>query len=144
MANSADPDKLASSLIWIYTVCKSRTYPGSAGLRLTVYTEKYIKFPGCFHILYNNNGMGCIKRKKCLRTCTKCTDSDSFPACAKSHSGICSQFIHSSFQWICKQRGKTLIRQRGCTGWSGPSLSAYVWRQVFRWLGPYDLDPGNW
>ena len=33
MANSADPDHLASSsqLIWIYTVCKGSTYPGSAG-----------------------------------------------------------------------------------------------------------------
>ena len=37
MANSADPDQLASSarsrsqLIWIYTVCKGREYPGSAG-----------------------------------------------------------------------------------------------------------------
>ena len=30
MANSADPDQLAS-LIWIYTVCKGRVYPGSAG-----------------------------------------------------------------------------------------------------------------
>ena len=33
MANSADPDQLASSegLIWIYTVCKGRVYLGSAG-----------------------------------------------------------------------------------------------------------------
>ena len=31
MANSADPDQLASSLIWIYNVCKCRVYPGSAG-----------------------------------------------------------------------------------------------------------------
>ena len=34
MANSADPDQLASSasqLIWIYTVCKGMVYPGSAG-----------------------------------------------------------------------------------------------------------------
>ena len=34
MANSADPDQLVSSesqLIWIYTVCKSRVYPGAAG-----------------------------------------------------------------------------------------------------------------
>ena len=33
MANSADLDQLASSsqLIWIYTVCKGRTYPGTAG-----------------------------------------------------------------------------------------------------------------
>ena len=36
MANSADPDQLASDqlLIWIYTVCKGRVYPGSAGLGL--------------------------------------------------------------------------------------------------------------
>ena len=32
MTISADPDQLASSnLIWIYTVCKGRVYPGSAG-----------------------------------------------------------------------------------------------------------------
>ena len=33
MANSADPDQLASEeqLIWIYTVCTGRVYPGSAG-----------------------------------------------------------------------------------------------------------------
>ena len=33
---SADPDQMASrsQLIWIYTVCKGRVYPGSAGLGL--------------------------------------------------------------------------------------------------------------
>ena len=53
MTNSEDPDQLASKLIWIYTVCKGRTYPGSAGLQLVtnhadpdqfqliwIYTEK--------------------------------------------------------------------------------------------------------
>ena len=35
MANSADPDQFRSQLIRIYTVCKGRTYPGSAGLGLT-------------------------------------------------------------------------------------------------------------
>ena len=34
MANSADPDQLASSLIWIDTICKGRVYPGSAGQEL--------------------------------------------------------------------------------------------------------------
>ena len=34
MANSADADQLASS-IWTYTVCKHRTYPGSAELGST-------------------------------------------------------------------------------------------------------------
>ena len=50
MANSADPDQLASSeaqLIWIYTVCKGRVYPGSAGRGLNlkktliIYNEAY-------------------------------------------------------------------------------------------------------
>ena len=40
MANSADLDQLASSeaVIWIYTVCKGRTYPGSArqGLKWSI------------------------------------------------------------------------------------------------------------
>ena len=37
MANSADPDQLASSsqLIWIYTACQGRVYPGSAGQGLS-------------------------------------------------------------------------------------------------------------
>ena len=49
MANSADPDQLASSrsqLIWIYTVCKDRVYPGSEGqgLRSTLYALHSLKF----------------------------------------------------------------------------------------------------
>ena len=38
MINSADPDQVASEsqLIWIYTVCKGRAYPGSAGQVLTL------------------------------------------------------------------------------------------------------------
>ena len=38
MTYSADPDQLASSeLIWIYTVCKGRVYPGSAGCKLRIH-----------------------------------------------------------------------------------------------------------
>ena len=36
MTNSTDPDQLASSLIWICTVCKGRVYPGSAGQGLII------------------------------------------------------------------------------------------------------------
>ena len=43
MANSADPDQLASSLIWIYTVCKGRVYPGSAGQGLTSHNQNGVK-----------------------------------------------------------------------------------------------------
>ena len=32
--------------------------------------------------------------KRCLRTCAKCNDPDSFCACAKSHPDICSPLIH--------------------------------------------------
>ena len=42
MANSADSDQLASELIWIYTVCKGRVYPGSAGLGLNIMWLKII------------------------------------------------------------------------------------------------------
>ena len=38
MANSADPDQLASSeakMIWIYTVCKGKVYPGISGFSRT-------------------------------------------------------------------------------------------------------------
>ena len=34
MANSADPDPY--QLIWSYTVCKGRAYPGSAGQGLSI------------------------------------------------------------------------------------------------------------
>ena len=43
LVNRANPDELAffrNQLIWIYTVCKGRAYPGSAGLGLN---DKYIK-----------------------------------------------------------------------------------------------------
>ena len=47
MANSTDPDQLASSdrsqLIWICTVHKGNVYPGSAGQELKGYREKTIK-----------------------------------------------------------------------------------------------------
>ena len=33
--------------------------------------------------------------KKVLRTCAKCTDSDSFRACMKSHPGVSSPLVHS-------------------------------------------------
>ena len=36
MASSADPDQFRSQLIWIYTVRTDRTYPGSAGLGLSI------------------------------------------------------------------------------------------------------------
>ena len=39
MTNSADPDGFfRSQLIWIYTVCKSKAYLGSAGPELTFTT----------------------------------------------------------------------------------------------------------
>ena len=71
MANSADPDQLASSeslpffrsqLIWIYTVCKGRAYLGSAdkgfliGSRITdiwVYYLHYIIILKCFFQDFN-------------------------------------------------------------------------------------------
>ena len=37
MANSVDPDQLASSLIWIYAVCKGRVHPDTAWQGLTPY-----------------------------------------------------------------------------------------------------------
>ena len=42
MTHSADPDQLASSsqLNWIYTVCKGRVYPGSAGQGLNITISK--------------------------------------------------------------------------------------------------------
>ena len=34
MAKSADPDQWKSQLIWTYTVCKGRVYPGSEEIEL--------------------------------------------------------------------------------------------------------------
>ena len=42
-----------------------------------------------------NAAYGLRQAKKCLRACTKCTDSDSSRACSKSHPCICSPLIHS-------------------------------------------------
>ena len=38
---------------------------------------------------------------------------------------------------------KALISLRGCTGWSGPSPSAYPRRHVFAWRGPYHVTWEN-
>ena len=42
MANSTDPDQLASELIWIYTVCKGSAYLGSAeqGFKIQEYDKR--------------------------------------------------------------------------------------------------------
>ena len=48
MANSVDPDQLASSeLIWIYTVCKGRAYSGSAGLGWSIQISYLPKIRTC-------------------------------------------------------------------------------------------------
>ena len=39
--------------------------------------------------------VGPRQANRCLRTFTKCTDSDSSRACAKPYPGICSALIHS-------------------------------------------------
>ena len=45
--------------------------------------------------------------------------------------------IHTlcSIQCFCWWTVKTVIRLRGCAGWSGPSLSAFARKQVFAWRG---------
>ena len=40
MTNSVAPDQLRSQLIWIYTVCKGREYPGTAGQELLYGNKK--------------------------------------------------------------------------------------------------------
>ena len=52
MANSADPDQLASSeLKWISTVCTGRIYPGSAGLGLKLHLQGIFNENGTHKIL---------------------------------------------------------------------------------------------
>ena len=51
MANSADPDQLAYwLLIWIYSVCKGRVYPGSAGQGLMSISRQAQMILGWFGI----------------------------------------------------------------------------------------------
>ena len=49
-------------------------------------------------------------------------------ACAMYHPGLCSPFIHSVVSNNSLWTVKALIRLHGCTGWSGPLLSAYAQR----------------
>ena len=63
-----------------------------------------------------------------VRVCAKCTDSDSYSACAKSHPGICSPLIHS------------IVSIDSVSGQGRHSLSAYAQRHVFVWCGPYRED----
>ena len=46
---------------------------------------------------------GLRKAKRFIRSCAKCTDSDSFRACAKFHPGICSPWLHLivSNDYVC-------------------------------------------
>ena len=48
---------------------------------------------------------GSSQAKRCLRNSAKCTDSDSYRACAKFHPRICSPFMHSirSTDSVCGQ-----------------------------------------
>ena len=73
--------------------------------------------------------------KKYLRTCAKCADSH-HSVYAQSLIGHCSplkHFIVSNDSRITK----VMIRLRGCTGWSGPSVFAYVRKHVFERRGPF-------
>ena len=68
MANSADPDQLASSsqLIWIYTVCKGRVYQGSAGLG---FIPRYTKDIGWSKLKVGLGGsFGCAVRLETRRS----------------------------------------------------------------------------
>ena len=68
MANSADPDQLDSSLIRIYTVCKSRIYPGSAGQELNGAMEwigqKMVYWGWC--VGQQNNGVSTFEKMQII------------------------------------------------------------------------------
>ena len=87
------------------------------------------------YTIWNVGYMGSIKRKSAFEHA--CADSD-YPvqACSNYPSGpLFSSHTYCGIQWFCKRTVKALVRLRGCAGWSGPSLSAYAWRQVFAWHG---------
>ena len=70
--------------------------------------------------------LGHVKRTSALEHTQKCVDSD-YPVMAKSIIRIFA--LHSyifSIEWFCKRTVKALIRLRGCTSWSGPSLLEYA------------------
>ena len=53
MANSADPDQ--KPLIWIYTVCKGRAYPGSAGLGLKLDSALHLNCQKMYKSLFQSS-----------------------------------------------------------------------------------------
>ena len=69
--------------------------------------------------------------KQCLQTCAKCTDSDLYHTCAKSH--LVSMI---SVKWFCQQIAKTLIRlcRLIC------AFAVHICPKThFTWDGPYIL-----
>ena len=110
MTNCVDPDQLASeeANIWIYSVCKSRAYPGSAGPRLRHWSRLYIHFAVSFsapwmtrdfiHFVWEsclnicpfchiNRGCGFLKHKK-YRTHPKYTDRKAWRAVQTQISAV--------------------------------------------------------
>ena len=81
--------------------------------------------------------LGSVKQKSAFEHAQN-LHSDHPCACAKGHPGIVlSIHIFCSIQLSCSWTVNALIRQRGCVGWSGPSLSAYARRHVFAWRDPF-------
>ena len=113
MANSADPDELASSdlhcllrqgmscstseglrsqQIWIYTVCKGRVYPGSAGQGLRVLSVVSRRML----LNFFNNAYWVIIFK--LRTCEQADTTG-----AKAHYGSALRPIRFCFSLLILQ-----------------------------------------
>ena len=123
MANSADPDQLASNqLIWIYTVCKCRAHPGSAGsgLKMKSPFQKLRDVEVKWHSLafcpqyahYRTNRQWWESKKRCHNMCIQwwlrsaCTSDESLccsPEKKKPQTNL--------FPWqSTKYPAKTLIR----------------------------------
>ena len=73
-----------------------------------------------------------VLTEKCFRTLRKMCRFRLSCACAKYHPALCSPFINSVVS-NDSIRGQW---RPWCTGWFGPSLSAYAQRQVFAWPSP--------
>ena len=94
----------------------------------------------CFNLIWIY--MGGIKRKSVFEHAQNMRIHKSCISAISSGQVLSIETFYS-IQWFCLRTAKALIRLRGCAGWSGPSLSAYVQRHVFAWRGLYYLNQMN-
>ena len=78
----------------------------------------------------NPNVMGRAKRKSAFEHAQNGRIHIMLHMRKVSSGNLLSTETFYSIQWFCLRTVKALIRLRVCTGWSGPSLSAFYRRRV--------------